>query len=100
MPLMISVEIVIGGNDNTKSVIRDGGEGEIVVEAVTLNILDGDEFRPFWVSWDDGKVVVRIFLTVVHISWKQNVKKEIQHLLECIYSTVLFISCHFKQRCG
>ncbi len=55
---MTPLEIVIGGNDNTKSVIRDGGEGEVVVEAVTLNILDGDEFRPFWISWDDGKVVV------------------------------------------
>ncbi len=78
---MISVEIVIGGNDNTKSVIRDGGEGEIVVEAVTLNILDGDEFRPFWVSWDDGKVVVRTFLSCGPHIYLTQCKNETGNLL-------------------
>lgn len=31
-------EIVIGGEDNTKSVIRDGGQGNTVEEAVTLKV--------------------------------------------------------------
>lgn len=38
--------------------IREGGQGKIVQEAVTLNILSGFEFRPFWLAWDNG--VVRV----------------------------------------
>ncbi len=49
---------MIGGWDNTKSVIRAGGMGPIVEEATTLHILDGDEFRQFWISWDKGMVQV------------------------------------------
>ena len=38
--------------------LRDGGQGNIVEDAVTLNILSGYEFRPFWLSWDRGVVCV------------------------------------------
>jgi hypothetical protein len=51
-------EIVIGCWDNSKSVIRYGGMGTIVEEAVTLRILDGFDFRQFWLSWDRGMIQV------------------------------------------
>ena len=53
---------MIGAHDNSKSMIRHGGEGPVMTEAVTLNVLDGDEFRPFWISWEHGQVVVSVCL--------------------------------------
>ena len=35
-----------------------------MTEAVTLNVLDGDEFRPFWISWEQGQIVVSVCLSV------------------------------------
>ena len=35
-----------------------------MTEAVTLNVLDGDEFRPFWTSWEQGQIVGSLCLSV------------------------------------
>lgn len=47
-------ELVIGGNNNTTSSIRDGGQGRVLAEAVTMRILSSTDFRDFWISWDEG----------------------------------------------
>ncbi|XP_078674665.1 uncharacterized protein LOC144912807 [Branchiostoma floridae x Branchiostoma belcheri] len=52
-------EIVIGGWENTKSVIRREPLGEKKVTASTPGILSPDEFRIFWVSWtQNGAIAV------------------------------------------
>lgn len=51
-------EIHIGADGNTKSYIRDGGQGIVRAESKTLNILDRDELRYFWVSWADHHIEV------------------------------------------
>lgn len=51
-------EIVIGGWDNTKSVIRKAKWAEPVVEVDTPGILDGTTFKVFWVSWTGGVIEV------------------------------------------
>lgn len=48
------VEIFIGGWGNTKSVIRRNRTKPDKVEVETPNILNGDEFRGFWVRWANG----------------------------------------------
>lgn len=45
-------EVVIGGWDNSQSVIRTE-EGH-VAEEQTPNILNADQFRYFWISWDSN----------------------------------------------
>ena len=49
-------EVVIGGWDNSMSVIRFGGSHR--VEYRENGIVDCKEFREFWVSWDRG--VIRV----------------------------------------
>ena len=49
-------EIVIGGWQNSKSVIRRARQGTIEVEASTPNILDCNSARNFWLSWEDGVI--------------------------------------------
>ncbi|XP_052829688.1 uncharacterized protein LOC106882433 isoform X2 [Octopus bimaculoides] len=43
-------EIVIGEN-NKRSLIREGSLGSIRAESMTMNVLSNKEFRYFWVSW-------------------------------------------------
>ncbi|GAB1604551.1 uncharacterized protein LOC115230770 [Argonauta hians] len=50
-------EIVIGEN-NKRSVIRDGSLGQIRAESMTMNILSDREFRYFWISWLDHHIEV------------------------------------------
>jgi len=45
-------ELVIGGWNNTRSAIRYGGRGPVVVQADTPTVLDSEDFRAFWVSWE------------------------------------------------
>lgn len=40
-------EIVIGTDGNTKSIIRYGAGGPIMVESMTMNVLSEEEFRYF-----------------------------------------------------
>lgn len=47
-------QIFLGGWGNTKSVIRKNRTKPDKVEIETPNILNGGEFRGFWVRWDSG----------------------------------------------
>jgi len=47
-------EILIGGSNNTKSSIRQGIQGNTLVEMDTNDILHCSESRWFWISWYKG----------------------------------------------
>lgn len=51
-------EICIGAENNTRSFIRDGSLGPIKAEGQTINLLNENEFRYFWISWADHHVQV------------------------------------------
>lgn len=51
-------EIFLGGWSNTKSVIRKNLQKPDVVEEATPGILDGGEFRGFWLRWYDNVISV------------------------------------------
>lgn len=53
-----TIEIVIGADHNTRSLIKDGVEGSIRAEALTANVLSGSELRYFWISWGNFKIEV------------------------------------------
>jgi len=44
-------EIIIGGNGNQNSFIRDDNTVGEVLRADTPNIMDCDNFKTFWVTW-------------------------------------------------
>lgn len=56
------IEVFIGGWGNTKSVIRYNQSKPDVVEADTPQILNGNEFRGFWVRVTDGVSVSLLLL--------------------------------------
>ncbi|KAL4716580.1 hypothetical protein ACJJTC_010244 [Scirpophaga incertulas] len=63
-------EVFIGGWGNTKSVIRRNRTKPDKVEADTPGILNGGEFRGFWVRWDGGVVSAgREGEVIPFISW-------------------------------
>ncbi|XP_074115912.1 uncharacterized protein LOC141538384 isoform X1 [Cotesia typhae] len=47
-------EVFIGGWSNSKSVIRKNRSKPDITEAETPAILDANEFRGFWIRWNDG----------------------------------------------
>lgn len=49
-------EIFIGGWNNAKSVIRKNRQKPDVAEVPTPGILNGGEFRGFWVRWYNGTI--------------------------------------------
>lgn len=49
-------EIFIGGWGNSKSVIRKNRTKPDVAESNTPGILNPDEFRGFWVRWENGNI--------------------------------------------
>ncbi|XP_043254886.1 uncharacterized protein LOC122398776 isoform X2 [Colletes gigas] len=51
-------EVFIGGWGNSKSVIRKNKSKPDVAEADTPGILSNDEFRGFWIRWDDDALSV------------------------------------------
>lgn len=51
-------EVFIGGWSNSKSVIRKNRTKPDVAEVETPDILSGDEFRGFWIRWNDGTLTV------------------------------------------
>lgn len=51
-------EVFIGGWSNSKSVIRKNRTKPDVIEVETLNILSADEYRGFWIRWDNGVLTV------------------------------------------
>ncbi|XP_072260761.1 C3 and PZP-like alpha-2-macroglobulin domain-containing protein 8 isoform X3 [Pyxicephalus adspersus] len=52
------IEIVIGGQQNSKTWITTSKMGEPVASANTAAILSWDEFRAFWISWKNGLIQV------------------------------------------
>ena len=56
-------EIILGGSDNTWSYIfRPYQVGRIdpVVRIPAIGIINCNEHRPFWISWDDGEISVSV----------------------------------------
>jgi len=54
----ISSQVFIGGWSNSKSVIRRNRTKPDVAEKDTPDILSANEFRGFWISWDNGNINV------------------------------------------
>jgi len=52
------LEVFIGGWSNAKSVIRKNRTKPEVAEEATPDILNGSEFRGFWIKWTDGFITV------------------------------------------
>ncbi|XP_068090260.1 C3 and PZP-like alpha-2-macroglobulin domain-containing protein 8 [Hyperolius riggenbachi] len=52
------IEIVIGGQQNSKTWITTSKMGEAIISANTAAILSWDEFRAFWISWKNGLIQV------------------------------------------
>ena len=78
-------EIVIGADNNVKTMIRDGGQGEVMEWTVTRGVLSEEEFQPFWIGWDKETVAVGKGMKRGEeciLSWK--VPKEQQHSVNCI----------------
>lgn len=60
-----SYELVIAGLQNSQSFIRDGQQGPALATTYHAeSLLDCKEFRPFWVSWDEGNIRVGTGLIV------------------------------------
>jgi len=51
-------QIIIGGSDNTKSVIRRNNEKPDKAVVDTPRILSNEEYRGFWIRYKDGLVEV------------------------------------------
>lgn len=51
-------EVFLGGWGNSKSCIRKNRTKPDVAEAPTPGILNGDEFRGFWIRWENGNISV------------------------------------------
>jgi hypothetical protein len=51
-------EIIIGGWGNTASEIRIGMQGTTLSRNQTANFLKVDEFRAFYISWDQTNLIV------------------------------------------
>lgn len=63
-------EVMIGGWGNAKSVIRRNKTKPDKVEIETPNILNGGEFRGFWIRWDSGIISAgREGEAIPFISW-------------------------------
>ena len=49
-----SYEIVFGGYENTYTDIRRGAHGPAIAQSYTPNIMNCDEFLPFWARWGNN----------------------------------------------
>jgi len=56
-------ELVLGGWSNGRSALRYGGRGPVMVRVDTPGLLDADNFRPFWISWDSD--VIQVIVVVI-----------------------------------
>ena len=62
-------EFVIGGWENSRSVIRTnirGGGRTVMASKQTADILKCDQMVTFWISWLDGHIEVRYSFSVFH----------------------------------
>lgn len=77
-------EVMIGGWGNAKSVIRRNKTKPDKVEIETPNILNGGEFRGFWVRWDSGIISAgREGEAIPFISWSDPEPFPIQYVGVC-----------------
>ncbi|XP_030755376.1 uncharacterized protein LOC115881830 [Sitophilus oryzae] len=77
-------EIFIGGWGNTKSIIRKNRTKPDVAEAPTPNILSGDEFRGFWIRWNNGQIGVgREGDFSPFLSWTDSERVNIEYVGVC-----------------
>ncbi|GLV45926.1 uncharacterized protein CBL_11723 [Carabus blaptoides fortunei] len=77
-------EIFIGGWGNTKSVIRRNRTKPEKIEAETPGILNGDEFRGFWVRWGNGSVAAgREGEGAPFVEWHDPEPFQINHIGVC-----------------
>ena len=53
-----TIEIVIGGWGNTKSVIRSFHQQSPAETEVEEAGLDGNDFKPYWITWSNGDISV------------------------------------------
>ena len=53
-----SYEVVIGANGNTRTEIRSEIQTSSRKSALTPSVLNKDQFREFWISWNSGVVSV------------------------------------------
>ena len=51
-------ELVLGGWNNSRSAVRYGGRGPVVARVDTPALLDPNNFRSFWISWDSDVIQV------------------------------------------
>ena len=68
-------EIVIGGWNNSQSVIRRGSQGSNKDLKATPNILKSNEDRPFWADAKDGLVRLgkgKVIGSDIVIKWQDN----------------------------
>ena len=72
-------EIVIGGNGNTNSFIRDYATGVEKLKVDTPNIMDCNNYRAFWVKWESsGRITVghgAIFGNSTFLDWMDDEKR-------------------------
>lgn len=64
-------EVVIGGYDNTLSLIRKQVGGDIEASSETPGILSCDRMREFYISWEDGIVSLSSDKDLAHslVAW-------------------------------
>jgi len=51
-------EIIIGAFGNTCSIIRVAKQDNMVASGSSPNVVDANEFRPFWISWTNNNILV------------------------------------------
>lgn len=50
-------QYVIGGFENTMSLIRDGADGNILTERQTIGLMRCNERQPFWLQWSNRSII-------------------------------------------
>ncbi|XP_053855290.1 C3 and PZP-like alpha-2-macroglobulin domain-containing protein 8 isoform X4 [Vidua macroura] len=77
-------EIVIGGQQNTKTWISTSKMGEPVASRDTPGILSWDEFRSFWISWKNGIIQVghgtRVLNESIIVEWTVPKQLEVKYI--------------------
>jgi len=56
-------EVALGMTGNSISAIRYGGRGLTVTQVRTPDLLEADDFKHFWISWDSDVLEVSLWLT-------------------------------------
>ncbi|KAI1230511.1 hypothetical protein IHE44_0009971 [Lamprotornis superbus] len=77
-------EIVIGGQQNSKTWISTSKMGEPVASRDTPGILSWDEFRSFWISWKNGVIQVghgtRVLNESIIVEWTVPKQLEVKYI--------------------